>query len=58
VSTRGYDLDALVALATRVVERARAAGADVAEAQASEGRHLSAKVRLGKPELLEEAGSS
>jgi PmbA protein len=57
VGASGYDLDALIALASRVVERARAAGADVAEAQASEGRHLSAKVRLGEPELLEEAGS-
>jgi PmbA protein len=52
-----YDLDGLMALASSVVERARAAGADVAEAVVSEGRHLSAKVRLGQPELLEEAGS-
>jgi PmbA protein len=52
-----YDLEALKTLATSVVERARAAGADVAEATVSEGRHLSAKVRLGEPELLEEAGS-
>ncbi len=52
-----YDLDALIALAGDVADKARAAGADVAEAVASEGRHLSAKVRLGQPELLEEAGS-
>lgn len=52
-----YDVDALTELAASVVERARKAGADVAEATVSEGRHLSAKVRLGQPELLEEAGS-
>jgi PmbA protein len=52
-----YDVDGLTELAASVVERARKAGADVAEASVSEGRHLSAKVRLGKPELLEEAGS-
>lgn len=52
-----YDLDRLIALAASVVDKARAAGADVAEASVSEGRHLSAKVRLGAPELLEEAGS-
>jgi PmbA protein len=52
-----YDLGTLKTLAAAVVDRARAAGADVAEASVSEGRHLSAKVRLGQPELLEEAGS-
>jgi PmbA protein len=52
-----YDVDGLTELAASVVESARKAGADVAEASVSEGRHLSAKVRLGKPELLEEAGS-
>jgi PmbA protein len=52
-----YDLEALKSLAASVVERARSAGADVAEATVGEGRHLSAKVRLGEPELLEEAGS-
>ena len=46
-----------MSLAASVVERARGAGAAVAEASVSEGRHLSAKVRLGEPELLEEAGS-
>lgn len=51
------DLDELVELGGRVVERARAQGADVAEAVVSEGSHLSAKVRLGEPELVEEAGS-
>jgi len=48
---------ALVALGEQIVERARQSGADVAEAMVSEGVHLSAKVRLGKPELLEEAAS-
>ncbi len=48
---------ALYALGERIVERARALGADVAEAVISEGSHLSTKVRLGEPELVEEAGS-
>ena len=52
-----YDMDALIGVASDVVQRARKAGADVAEATASEGAHLSAKVRLGEPELVEEAGS-
>ncbi len=43
--------------AAQVVEAARKAGADVAEAVARSGSHLSAKVRLGEPELVEEAGS-
>ncbi|MEC7526196.1 MAG: TldD/PmbA family protein [Myxococcota bacterium] len=47
----------LLALGGQVVERARKAGADVAEAVVSEGSHLSTKVRLGEPELVEEAGS-
>lgn len=53
----GYDLDGLIALAESVVRKARVAGADIAESAVTEGRHLSAKVRLGQPELLEEAGS-
>jgi PmbA protein len=52
-----YDLDGLMELGASVVERARRAGADVAEASVGESRHLSAKVRLGEPELVEEAGS-
>jgi len=40
-----------------VVDKARAAGADVAEAVARNGFHLSTKVRMGETELLEEAGS-
>ncbi len=47
----------LLDLGGRIVERARKAGADVAEAVVSEGSHLSTKVRLGAPELVEEAGS-
>ncbi|MEM9072308.1 MAG: TldD/PmbA family protein [Myxococcota bacterium] len=43
--------------AAEVVEAARKAGADVAEAVARAGSHLSTKVRLGEPELVEEAGS-
>lgn len=49
--------EALIDIGARVVERAKKAGADVAEAVVGEGSHLSAKVRLGEPELLEEAGS-
>lgn len=51
------NLDALIELGERVVDRALAAGADVAEASVGEGAHLSVKVRLGEPELVEEAGS-
>lgn len=45
----------LTKLASEVVERARSGGADVAEAIARAGSELSTKVRLGKPELVEEA---
>ena len=51
------DFAALLALGDRVVGLATKAGADVAEAVISEGSHLSTKVRLGAPELVEEAGS-
>lgn len=44
-------------LAARIVERARALGADVAEASARAGWELSARVRLGEAELVEEAGT-
>ncbi|MBN8610400.1 MAG: TldD/PmbA family protein [Deltaproteobacteria bacterium] len=47
----------LFALGDRIVKKAISLGADVAEAVISEGSHLSAKVRLGQPELVEEAGS-
>jgi PmbA protein len=46
----------LAALAQSVGQRALAKGADVAEAGARGGFELSVKVRLGKPELVEEAG--
>jgi PmbA protein len=52
-----YDINKLIQLGSQVVERARANGADVAEAAISEGDHLSVKVRMGEPELVEEAGS-
>ncbi|MCB9667230.1 MAG: TldD/PmbA family protein [Myxococcales bacterium] len=44
-------------LGDRVTERALKAGADVAEASVHQSLHLSAKVRLKAPELVEEAGS-
>ncbi len=44
-------------IAERVVEMARKAGADDAEVQVSDGTELTAKVRLGEPELVQEAGS-
>lgn len=47
----------LVELASRVVELAKKGGADVAEASARSGWELSAKVRLGEVELVEEAGT-
>ena len=48
---------ALVDLGRSVVERAIEGGADVAEAGVHSGSHLSVKVRMGEPELVEEAGS-
>jgi PmbA protein len=42
-------------LAARVVERALSKGANVAEAIARAGSELTTKVRLGEPELVEEA---
>jgi PmbA protein len=47
----------LIDLGSQIVERARARGANVAEVIARDSRDLSAKVRLGEPELIEEAGS-
>jgi PmbA protein len=49
-------IDALLALAEQVVERALAGGADVAEAIARSGSDLSVRVRMGETELVEEAG--
>ncbi len=43
--------------AQRVVQLALKAGADEAEVQVSDGTELTVKVRLGQPELVQEAGS-
>ena len=51
------EIQALTALAADVVDRALAGGAHVAEAIARSGSELSTKVRLGEPELVEEAQS-
>lgn len=50
-------VEELQALGQQVVERARSAGAEVAEAIVQQGNHLSTKVRKGEAELVEEAGS-
>ena len=50
------DLTELRDLAEGVVDRARKAGADVAEVGARKGYDLSVRVRLGATELVEEAG--
>ena len=52
-----YDTNKLIELGTQVMERALKKGATVAEVGVSEGTHLSVKVRMGEPELVEEAGS-
>jgi PmbA protein len=57
MSKAGAEAKALVDLGRTVVERAMDGGADVAEAGVHSGSHLSTKVRMGKPELVEEAGS-
>jgi PmbA protein len=49
-------IDALLALAAQVIDRALKGGADVAEAIARSGSDLSVRVRLGETELVEEAG--
>lgn len=49
------EIEALTQLAAEVVDRARKGGADVAEAIARSGSELSTKVRMGEPELVEEA---
>jgi PmbA protein len=46
----------LTEIAGRLVDQARRKGADVAEASVSSGWELTAKVRLGEPELVQEAG--
>ena len=47
----------LVSLAEKLEQRAPGKGAQIAEAQARAGWELSARVRLGEPELVEEAGT-
>lgn len=51
------DLESILELPRLVVDRARHRGATVAEAVYRDGSHLSAKVRMREPELVEEAGS-
>ena len=51
------EVTALMELGQSIAERARVAGADVAEVSAHSGSHLSVKVRVAEPELVEEAGS-
>ncbi|MEM1029065.1 MAG: TldD/PmbA family protein [Myxococcota bacterium] len=48
-------VEELERLATQVVDRALDRGVDVAEAMARSGSELSTRVRLGEPELVEEA---
>ena len=50
------ELNRALELGDRVVRGATAKGATVAECVLRFGAELSAKVRLGKPELVEEAG--
>lgn len=50
------DTQELTRLASHLVERAQRLGADVAEAQVRAGWELTAKVRLGDTELVQEAG--
>ncbi|HEY6877245.1 MAG TPA: TldD/PmbA family protein [Polyangiales bacterium] len=47
----------MLELGDDLVTRAKKKGATVAECSVHEGAHLSAKVRLGQPELVEEASS-
>lgn len=49
------EIQALTELAAQAVDRALAGGADVAEAITRSGSELSTRVRLGEPELVEEA---
>jgi PmbA protein len=50
------EVDRLIDLARDLAKRALARGVDVAEVRARSGSELSAKIRLGEPELIEEAG--
>ena len=51
-------LDKLLETAQTIVDQARSAGADVAEALGHQHQELSVNVRFGKTEQVEEAGSS
>lgn len=51
------DLPRMLELGADVVSRAQKLGATVAECTVHDSAHLSAKVRLGEPELVEEAAS-
>lgn len=51
------DPDRMLELASDLVKRAQHKGASLAECTVHEGAHLSAKVRLKEPELVEEAAS-
>jgi PmbA protein len=50
------DLNSLLELGDRIVARAMKGGVTVAECVLRSGAELSAKVRMGEPELVEEAG--
>ena len=55
--THGEKIKTQLELARSIVERARASGADVAEASVQNGSHLSVKVRMREREFVEEASS-
>ena len=57
MSNAEEEAKALLDLGNSIVDRATEAGADVAEVGVHSGSHLSVKVRMGEPELVEEAGS-
>jgi PmbA protein len=57
MSAANEEAAALIELGRLVVGRAIESGADVAEVGVHNGSHLSVKVRMGAPELVEEAGS-
>lgn len=57
VAVTERDVQELCDLAQLAVELARKAGADHAEVIVRDGSELTAKVRLGQPELVQEAGS-
>src|SRR5580692_7858271 len=56
MSAPDRELSELLEIGDKVVGMATARGATVAECVVRFGRELSARVRLGKPELVEEAG--